>query len=701
MVAQDLTSEVTSKYYTLKDLDRILFKYNKAKTRKYKGVEYYNIPIAFDIEVSSFIKRRNKVDEKVAIMYIWQVAIDNKVIIGRTWSEFHELLDKLVQAFGLNEDKHLVIYVHNLSYEFQFIKDRLLWAKVFALHKRKPIQAITTDGIEFRCSYLLSGYPLSKLSNQLLKHEIKKLTGNLDYDKIRHSKTPLTEEEIQYCINDVLVVTAYISETIDRCGHISKIPLTKTGFVRNYCRNECFYSKEDKYRNKYKAYKNLMDSLILDSNSYEQLKKAFTGGFTHCNAMYSMETINDVYSFDFTSSYPYVMCSEEFPMSAPERIENINREVFIESVKYYCSVFECTFTKIKSKVFYENYIGKSHCYKMSNICENNGRIVSADKLTITLTNVDFLIVKEFYSWENVEIKNLTRYRKGYLPKDFVLSILKLYNDKTTLKGVKGKELEYAISKENVNSAYGMTVTDICRPNISYINEWQSETGDIDELVEKNNKSRRRFLYYPWGVWVTAYARKNLFTGIREFKDDYIYSDTDSIKVINYENHKEYIEQYNNMAIKKLKTAMDRQGIDFELTRPKNIKGEVKQLGIWNYEGKYDRFKTLGAKRYLVEQNGKYELTVAGLGKNAINYMVEHFEDVFEGFNNELYIPPEHTSKNIHTYIDEEKTGYVTDYLGNKYHYKELSATHLMKADFTMNILDTYIDYLLDIKNEIN
>ena len=64
----------------------------------------------------------------------------------------------------------------------------------------------------------------------------------MDYSLIRHSNTELTEKELGYCINDVLVVVAYIQETIEREGNITKIPLTKTGYVRNYTRNNCMYN---------------------------------------------------------------------------------------------------------------------------------------------------------------------------------------------------------------------------------------------------------------------------------------------------------------------------------------------------------------------------------------------------------------------------------------------------------------------------
>ena len=669
-----------------------------------KRKQYYNIVCAFDIETTSF---SNQLDEKCAIMYCWQMAINGRVIFGRTWNEFIKVINRLKEFFNLYSGRRLIMYVHNLAFEFQFIRKRLEWESVFSIETRKPLYALTTGGIEFRDSYLLSGYSLAKLGDNLQKYKVKKLVGDLDYSKIRHSKTPMTEQEIAYCENDVLVVSAYIQEEIEKAGNITLLPLTKTGYVRNYCRSKCFYG-DDRHKTStktYQKYRELILNLHLTGDEYKQLKRAFQGGFTHAAARFSGKVEKNVDSIDFTSSYPYVLLSEQFPMSSGRIVEIHSKEEFKKYINLYCCLFDVEFKNLTPKFINENYISLSRCYQHEKAVVNNGRVVSADKIVTTITDVDYTVIEKTYDWDSMTIYNFRVYNRGYLPTNFIKSILKLYSDKTTLKGVEGKEVEYLVSKGMLNSCYGMTVTDIVRDEIIYSDEWDTEKADVESDIEHYNKSRNRFLFYPWGVWVTAYARRNLWDGILAFGDDYIYSDTDSIKCLNIEKHFDYINEYNNSVKRKLQVAANYHKIDFELFQPKTIKGIKKLIGVWDWETekeKYTRFKTLGAKRYMIEQGGKINITVAGVNKKtAVPYLVKTYGNkIFDAFTNDLTIPKEYTGKMTHTYIDERRTGTITDYLGNKNTFDEYSGVHLENAEYSLSLSQAYIDFLKGYENYV-
>lgn len=668
-------------------------------------VRVYEVPASFDIETTSFYTD----SYKSAIMYEWTFGINGNVIIGRTWEEFETMMAQIVEHLNLADDLRLIIYVHNLSFEFQFMRKHFEWLKIFAIDTRKPIYAITTSGLEFRCSYLLSGYGLAKLGDELQKYPVKKMTGDLDYSLMRHSKTVMTEAELKYCENDVRVVMAYIKERIEIDGSITKIPYTKTGYVRNYCRNACLYTGTNHRRNvgKYASYHNLMQALTLEPDEYTQLKRAFQGGFTHANALYSEQELQDIASYDFTSSYPYVMVSEMFPMSKG-RLVNGNgqlhsKDEFFSMLKHYCCVFDVKLYGVMTKVVHENPLSYSRCYGVKNEVLNNGRIVCCDELGTTWTEQDYFINQYFYSWEKMEIANFRIYEKGYLPTDFVKSILKLYSDKTTLKGVKGKEVEYLAGKGMLNATYGMAVTDIARDENVYTENgiWETQPCDVLKSIDDYNNSKKRFLFYPWGVWVTAYARRNLFTGIIEIGNDYVYSDTDSIKLKNHEAHRDYFENYNKQCYLKLQRACEYHKIPFESVEPSTIKGVKKLLGVWDFEGVYKRFKTLGAKRYMVEEaDGEISMTVSGVNKAvAIPYLLDRYgkEGIFEAFSDDLYIPPDYSGKNTHTYIDDVVKGIMTDYNGVMLEFEELSGVHLEKADYSLSMAIAYLDYIRGVR----
>ena len=85
-------------------------------------------------------------------MYIWQFCIKGVVFFGRTWREFLDFIDKISELLKLDNKHKLVIYVHNLSFEFEFIRKFIKFDNIFATAPHKVLKA-STDKLEFRCSY--------------------------------------------------------------------------------------------------------------------------------------------------------------------------------------------------------------------------------------------------------------------------------------------------------------------------------------------------------------------------------------------------------------------------------------------------------------------------------------------------------------------------------------------------------------------
>lgn len=656
-------------------------------------IEYFNSICAFDIETSSFYAG----DEKQNIMYIYMLEINGIQIIGRTWNEFLAELEYLQAYCGLDNEHRIVIYVHNLAYEFQYLRKLLNWSEVFASDMRKVIYAVS-GGFEFRCSFMLSGSSLANLT--LTKHDIHKKVGDLDYSKIRHSRTHLTETEMGYCLGDVDVLSAYIDEQMDIYDRdITKIPMTNTGRVRQFFR-DILMPGDNRYKS-YK-YKKFIKELTVDSeDEYNLLKQAFTGGFTHSNYKMTGKTHENVRSMDFTSSYPAVMVAEKYPMRCLAKyrghyydefnneryvtIENLRAQkdhVFIFNICLYDVVAVCS----------ENYISESKCSYSENVVVNNGRVMSADVICITITNVDYDIIEQAYDFTAYEIGDIMEYEAKYLPTDIIKGLQQLYANKTELKDVEGEEVNYLLSKGMFNSSYGMMVEDFVRDEIDYVNtqDWVTAPGDsIEEQCEAYNNNYKRFLYYPWGVFVTAYARRNLWSGILELGDDYIYSDTDSVKYINADKHAAYFEAYNEEIWNKIVKACEFHGLDVEAFAPRTIKGARKPLGVWDYDGDYDKFKTLGAKRYLVSKDGKCKCTIAGVSKKLGSAYFNTLKNPFDAFNDGLVFPVEYSGRQVVTYLDNEQSGKVMDLNGKECEYHELSSIHMEAGEYHMTLSPVY------------
>ena len=573
---------------------------------------------------------------------------------------------------------------------------------------------------------------------------IEKVKG-FDYKKIRTWKTPLTPKEYEYCIHDVKIVSECIRRKIAEEGNnITEIPLTKTGYVRRYVRNETLKGANRCF------YKAAIKSLTLEPDEYIEAKKAFTGGFTHAALLHSGKEYQNVTSYDFSSSYPSVLIAEKYPMTKGVHVEKISKKSFEEFMERddYCCIFTIEIENVQQIFPCESYISESRCSEIDGWIQydengepkrdkkgriikklpviNNGRVWAAKRIVIDITSVDYQILKKVYKFDLKRVAHFYYYQTYYLPTTFVKCILDFYSKKTELKDVVGKEVEYMFNKENVNALFGMCCTDIVRELIEYDDDWTSPHKMTDEeradwiarQVAKENEKRGRFLFYLWGVFCTAFARRNLWTGIFECKTDYLYSDTDSVKIINADSHKDYFERYNREVTEKLERAMDYHHLPHELLRPKTIKGVEKPLGVWDFDGFYLRFKAVRAKAYMVYGYDKekkcndFKMTVAGLSKaDAMEYLKTK-GDPIKLFQHEMYIPETYitkdekgrevvksaTGKLTHTYIDEPFSCEVTDCKNIKAVVAERSCVHLEDANYHLSLSRSYQDFLLGIRS---
>lgn len=679
--------------------------------------KYVNIASAFDIETTSFMYN----GLKCALMYVWQFGVYNTetkntiVIMGRTWEEFGQLMNYINNMIKHDEkcEYYFPIYVHNLAFEYSFLSKEFkgLFGDSFFTKENTPIYC-RLQGIEFRCSYMLSGCGL-----QYLDTPTKKSVGDLDYKLLRHYKTPLTKTELGYCANDVIVVCEYIQSKINQDGNVANIPYTKTGYVRRGLRDYCVGNQY--FSNQKTEYTNMMKELqINDTREYYVLRFAYSGGFTGANPIYHGQLLNNVLCVDFTSSYPSTICEYEFPikyMFYMETLDETQYKMLLD--KHRAVVCKVRLHNLKAKHPWSTSISYWRCDEIEaeKFDLNNGKLYEANYVDLYITDIDWKIITMNYDFDTPEFTNAYVYQKGYLPKSVVEYILQLYQDKTQLKNVNGKEVHYNLSKEQLNSIYGCCVTDPCKALVEDSdNGFVKEKIDKDKLVDKCSTYNSNIVHgksavaYQWGVYISAIARYNLWLGINVSGQlgIFVYSDTDSQYVIHdkelYPEEVEifdtWIKNYNNFVKYKMEKMCKHYGFKEDCWRPKTVEGVEKPLGYWDDDGFCTRFKTLGAKRYIKEIDNKIKITVAGLGKKqGAEYLVNNFEDPFEAFEDGLEIPKGMTGKMTHTIITDTRKGQITDYLGNTVDFISRGGTHLEECGFKMSTQDNYIRFLTGVK----
>lgn len=651
-----------------------------------------NIPSAFDTEASSFIDPDH--DNEVGLCYIWMFGIRNTVVYGRYLDEFVSLVTKL-NEFLKRQDCTLYVYVHFLKYDFSFIKKLFEWDDVFIRSMREPLYA-RCGNIEFRDSLALAGGRGLAYIGKHLRRKVLKAEGDLDYDKIRTPETPLVTKELHYCEMDIRVLCEYIREKIEDDGNITKIPYTNTGYVRNYCRNACFENRG--------RYMDFIDGLTLTPDAYLQCEKAFAGGAVGPNIKYVGQTVENLHSYDIKSSYPYVMVTGYFPMQYPVPVPDKQALREIESlVTKYCCQFTLEVWDLFPKTDYCFPISEHKCNEILGARTASGRVINAMYVSINVTELDYMTFKRFYTFGEMRIRRCRIYTRGFLPDPIVKSVLKFFNDKTTLDGVKGKEAEYMISKNMLNSVYGMMVEKIVRESFYFSDDFAKGDKDYVGQVVDYNEKRNRFLYYPWGVWVTAHARYRLYDAIAAVGDDYRYCDTDSVKFVG--EHSDYFNRVNEEARTLVTRLASRLKLPIDYVIPHDPKGNPKCLGVWEHEYDARRFKTIGAKRYLVEYtDGKLALTVAGTNKaSTLEYIVQQSlvtkESPFDIFNEHLVVPAEYAKRTTAKFIDKPSNGFITDYTGVRRYYESPSGVYIKPTSYSFSITDEMVDAILYLTHD--
>lgn len=526
------------------------------------------------------------------------------------------------------------VYVYNLSYDWVFLRKFLIREyeipiKQLNTKSHYPIYIEFHNGLILRDALCLAQRKLEKWAEDM-NVEHKKAVGKWDYDLIRTQDHKFTPDEITYIENDTLAGVECLDVLMTMLNKkIYNIPWTATGIPREEVQ------KRGKQHNAH-------DVFVRQVLSYAQqiiMQMVYHGGYTHGNRYFYNETIYGMIKcFDFVSSYPFVLLSEKFPVEKFTEMPNCSISQILEDEEnaYYFKLI-CIGVDLKEHLTPMPALQYSKCVKTVNASVDNGRILSADYVEIWLTELDLVIINEQYHFDKHICVNVQASYKDYLPRWFTDYVFELFEQKTKLKG--SDPVQYAIAKAKLNSLYGMTVQ---RPvpvtlNEDYLTgEYTQAEMDPEEEYSKFVKRKKSVLNYQIGVWVTAYAFRNLFR-LGACCKDWIYSDTDSCYGMGWDQDK--LDLYNDLCKQKL--------LDNGYGCVKHNNREY-WLGVAEFDGEYSEFRVVGAKRYCGRsvKDGDLHITVAGVPK--IGY--KGLNDDINNFTDGLIFSGNLTGKKTHTYF---------------------------------------------------
>lgn len=632
------------------------------------------------------------------LCYIWMLSVCGDVYYSRRVNEISDTLCGIDNA--LNGAKYK-LWVHNLGFDFQVIRSFLQVQDMFVRKTHKPYRIQLADcSCVLEDSYVLAMMSLDKVAeNYTLPHS--KQVGKLDYNLIRTPSTPLSDDELKYCEYDCLVLHDYIRYKLLKYGSVWDIPMTQTGEVREELKANIIGDDNSYYA--MRRWKNRIAKMHPDWDSYKMMLQAYAGGYTHANAKYYGQVLSDVQSFDFTSSYPAVMIMEQFPMTKSFRADLNRINLFKLNIDKYAYLLDITVKDLKES-FYNHFISKSKCYDIDvNAITDNGRVVEASYLSIVVTELDWIVMQKCYDIKpsQVVLNECRIMYKHRLPKEIANLVYTFYKNKSQYKHVPEKKAFYNYCKQMLNGIYGMTVTKYICDAIEYddINGWSTEVLTEEECISKLSElDGNELLPYCVGVWVSAYARYNLWQGILANDKYVVYCDTDSIKLVPGFN-KQWFDDYNSRVHKKITDSANYYGLDANDLYP---------LGEWDDDGLYSEFVTLGAKRYACRYDAVYaakhnedtdlHITVSGVAKSGASAL----DDDIYNFENGFIFDTAHCGKKIVHYLDCQEPTVVTDYYGNKEVVNQKTGICLEPTSYAMNVDDDYLtqdcgsEYILSI-----
>lgn len=460
----------------------------------------------------------------------------------------HSIRDFLARF--LNSVSNDILYFHNLSFDGSFIVDFLLREGYKFTNERDkdmPNKTFRASISQMGAWYFIKikkGHKLLEIRNslKLIPSSLKRIAQSfktkhqkLDmvYEGDRHAYCEITEEELKYIENDVLVLKEALEKMFDE-GH-DKLTIGSCCLAEF---KEAFTTKE------YKSYfPDLRDYPCNSgcSNVWEYVHKSYHGGWCYVNPVYAHQIIEEGTVYDVNSLYPSMMHSmsgNRYPVGKPTMFSSEPPEDITRDEKYYYFIrFRCRFS-LKPRCLPWIHIRKSNLYKSNeNLTTSDVRkkgkysryylddegYIQDTKVELTLTCKDWDLFKETYYIYDLEILDGCYFRT-------VIGIFDEYINYYKELKMKSKGFQREMAKLFLNNLYGkMAMSD----DSSYKEPYLDPDTDVVKFIT-HNENKKQVGYIPIGSAITSYAMNFTIRAAMENYDRFCYADTDSIHLKGYE-----------------------------------------------------------------------------------------------------------------------------------------------------------------------
>ena len=520
-------------------------------------------------------------DENDCRVWAWAVCNINNPSEFTYGTEFEEFI-----KFCSKSTKNYTLFFHNLKFDGSFIISWLLHNGYEYISDKKEradktFSTLITDMGQF---YAIDIYFKVKrnYSNKVRILDSMKIFPNFSVEKVAEGfalpiskleidyklKRPrgwkLTDHEIDYIRNDVEIMARALNIMFEQ--GLNKMTIAGDAFAS-------YKSFMPNYRTRFPILSKEVDS---------DIRLAYRGGFTYVNEIYKEKEIGKGITIDKNSMYPSKMVQKPLPYGKPEFFEG--KYCYDKTMPLYIQSLTCKFELKKGKI--PNIQLKNNLSFMPNeyLSSSDNKLV-----TISLCSPDYELFLENYNIEDVVYHGGWKFKECQGMFD---DYINYWMNEKIKAGKEGNQPMRQIAKLMLNSLYGrfgLSIT--ARQKYPYLDE--------DGIVRYAllPEEEREPVYIPVACFITSYGRVDTIRTsqkIRDYslkkygEDRYYYSDTDSI--------------HCGLTDEDMEALKDDIFIDDYA------------LGAWAKESDFERALFIRQKCYVEEENGKLNVTVAGLPK---------------------------------------------------------------------------------------